>query len=267
MKLPHLFYFFLGSPLFFLYGAFLLEQVYPFRANLDTLRLRRWLTNFSFAFIIVALSSLVFLSPFTVAKFAQTQKMGIFNVYQVPIFWVLIVSFLVRSFVGGWLPHFLAHKIPLVWRAHQVHHADYLLDASSAFRSHPFDVLFRMFFVCLPPILLGIPPWIVGLYEAIEAFVNIINHANLRMPARLELILSKVIITPCAHYFHHSKDVVQGECNYETLFSFWDRLFKFYRGPDTKLMLASEVGLKEVGPVEASSLWQQLLLPFKKPRG
>ena len=45
------------------------------------------------------------------------------------------------------------------------------------------------------------------------------------LPLKLEALLARVFVTPALHRRHHSRELVLLNSNYETIFTFWDRLF------------------------------------------
>ena len=59
------------------------------------------------------------------------------------------------------------------------------------------------------------------------------------MPAGLEKVLARLIITPSIHWVHHHAVRRDTDSNYGTLFSFWDRLFRSFspnpRRPEMKI--------------------------------
>ncbi|HEX2899764.1 MAG TPA: sterol desaturase family protein, partial [Bacteroidia bacterium] len=44
---------------------------------------------------------------------------------------VIILSALMLDLFGGWMSHFIEHKVPLFWRWHIVHHADNNVDVTT----------------------------------------------------------------------------------------------------------------------------------------
>ena len=58
--------------------------------------------------------------------------------------------------------------------------------------------------------------------------VAFFEHANVRMPGRIDRALRLFIVTPDMHRIHHSQDIHEGESNFANMFSFWDRLFGTY---------------------------------------
>jgi hypothetical protein len=61
-------------------------------------------------------------------------------------------------------------------------------------------------------------------YRAWSALNGLVEHANVRMPRRLDGRLSAVVVTPNMHKVHHSRAIAQTNTNYGNLFSFFDRL-------------------------------------------
>ena len=74
-------------------------------------------------------------------------------------------------------------------------------------------------------LLLGFPFASVLVFEALVLLCAVFHHSNLRLPAGLERLLSRVIITPSIHWVHHHARRADTDSNYGTLFSFWDPLF------------------------------------------
>lgn len=138
--------------------------------------------------------------------------------------------------------HRLNHKVPFLWRFHQVHHLDEFLDSTSAFRFHFGEValsaLFRAGFV----ILLGLPFTSILLFETLLLFAAIFHHSNLRLPRGLELALSWLIVTPSIHWVHHHALRADTDSNYASFLSLWDRLFGS-RSPNPR-RLDMKIGLE-----------------------
>ena len=121
--------------------------------------------------------------------------------------------------------HRANHELPFLWRFHEVHHLDRFLDTTSALRFHFGEVLLSALARASIILLLGFPFSSVLAFEAIILVSAIFHHSNLRLPAALERVLAKVIITPSIHWVHHHAVRSDTDSNYGTLFSFWDPLF------------------------------------------
>ncbi len=122
--------------------------------------------------------------------------------------------------------HRANHEIAFLWRFHQVHHLDEMLDTSSALRFHFGEVLLSALVRALVIIALDIPLSSVLLFEGVVLTCAIFHHSDARLPAPLERALARLIITPSIHWVHHHAIRSDTDSNYGNLFSFWDRLFR-----------------------------------------
>jgi sterol desaturase/sphingolipid hydroxylase (fatty acid hydroxylase superfamily) len=122
--------------------------------------------------------------------------------------------------------HKANHEVPFLWRFHQVHHFDELLDSTTALRFHFGEVVLSALVRALVIIAFDIPLSSVLLFEALVLMSAIFHHSDARLPPRLEQALSRVIITPSIHWVHHHHKRADTDSNYGTIFSFWDPLFR-----------------------------------------
>jgi sterol desaturase/sphingolipid hydroxylase (fatty acid hydroxylase superfamily) len=122
--------------------------------------------------------------------------------------------------------HRANHEIPFLWRFHQVHHFDELLDSTSALRFHFGEVVLSALVRACVIIAIDIPVSSVLLFEALVLMSTIFHHSDARLPPRLERALARVIITPSIHWVHHHARRADTDSNYGTVFSFWDPLFR-----------------------------------------
>lgn len=122
--------------------------------------------------------------------------------------------------------HRANHEVPLLWRFHQVHHFDELLDTTSALRFHFGEVVLSALVRALVIIALDIPLSSVLLFEALVLISAIFHHSDARLPQPFEQALARVIITPSIHWVHHHAIRADTDSNYGTIFSFWDPLFR-----------------------------------------
>jgi len=79
------------------------------------------------------------------AGWASAQGVGIFNVIEVPIELAVVLSFVLLDFVV-WAQHVATHKIPILWRLHEVHHADGDVDVTTGLRFHPIEIGLSLLF-------------------------------------------------------------------------------------------------------------------------
>jgi sterol desaturase/sphingolipid hydroxylase (fatty acid hydroxylase superfamily) len=71
----------------------------------------------------------------------------------------------------------------------------------------------------------GMSPWAPTVYAAIAIAVQLWQHANVRLSARVDHALGWVLVTPRQHRAHHATDPALFNSNFGTVLSVWDRLF------------------------------------------
>ncbi|MBK5938936.1 sterol desaturase family protein [Halochromatium roseum] len=125
--------------------------------------------------------------------------------------------------------HRANHEIPFLWRFHQVHHTDPAMDATTALRFHPGELIISSLLNPLIILALGMGLTQLILYKALMLPVILFHHSNLRVPSRWDARLRGLIVPPSMHRVHHSNIRAETDSNYGTLFSFWDRLFGSFR--------------------------------------
>ena len=82
--------------------------------------------------------------------------------------------------------HRLNHEWPLLWRFHQVHHRDEFLDATSAVRFHPGEVLLSAIARAPIIVLADISFASVLAFETLTLLAAVFHHSNARLPRRVE---------------------------------------------------------------------------------
>ncbi|WP_420402877.1 sterol desaturase family protein [Nisaea sp.] len=172
----------------------------------------------------------------------------------------LIVDILVLDMLIYWW-HRLNHEIPFLWRFHEVHHLDEFLDVTSAVRFHFGEVLLSAGARAVVIILLGIPFTSVIVFEVLVLLSAIYHHSNLKLPARLEAALSRVIVTPSIHWIHHHALRRDTDSNYATIFSWWDLVFR--SRSRTQRTAEMRIGVENRHDEEALPL---IALPFRERR-
>ncbi|AUD05439.1 sterol desaturase family protein [Spirosoma pollinicola] len=223
-----------GSPLLILFFVLLLIMQWrrPLR-RLHVKLLRRLVRNIGFALPAFVTFRLVLLPiPLLAAHWAHDHQVGLLN-------WLLphtgirgwvggILGFLAFDYAYYWW-HYATHKVPLLWRFHNVHHTDLDMDVSTAVRFHFGELLLSVLFRVALVGVLGISFWSAIVYEVFFDTAAQFHHANWRLPARVERLLNTLFVTPRMHGIHHSIVRDEFNSNWGTLFSVWDRLHKTHR--------------------------------------
>lgn len=157
--------------------------------------------------------------------------------------------------------HRANHEIPFLWRFHAMHHLDRVLDTSSALRFHFGEVLISAAARGATIVLLGLPVVSVVVFETLVLVGAIFHHSNLKIAPRLEVALSRIVVTPSIHWVHHHRVRRDTDANYSTVLSLWDRLFAS-RSP-TPRRAGMPIGVE--GRDELA-LRQLLIAPFRPAR-
>lgn len=231
-------------------------------------RSQRWPTNLGvLAADYIAVAAVTFVIPITAtltAIWAEANGWGLFNFVDWPVWLEWIIAFAALDFVI-WAQHVITHKIPILWRIHRVHHSDEDLDATSAVRFHPLEIVLSIFIKSLALILLGAPPELVVVFEATVNGSALFNHANFRLPLALDKWLRYLIVTPDMHRVHHSVIHRETDSNYGFALSIWDRIFRTYVDQPEKGHDGMTVGLNEWQDDAPTRLGWTLALPFRYP--
>lgn len=177
--------------------------------------------------------------------------------------WIIIALLVIFFDFAIYWQHRYFHRNKFLWRLHRVHHSDTALRASSALRFHPVEIFISMLFKSTLVLALGIPFIAVVIFEVLLNACAIFNHANIRLPKRIEKYTRALIVTPSMHRVHHSKVIADSSSNFGFCLSIWDRLFKSFREKSITQQTDYPLGVKELGDQETRSLLALVKQPFK----
>lgn len=175
-----------------------------------------------------------------------------------------IWSFTLNSFISFFILdystyfwHRMNHKISFFWRFHQVHHSDRTLDTFTAMRFHLGEYLLSFFLRMLIVLIAGIPLEILIMYEFILTVCNLFHHSSIKLPKKLDRLLSYLIVTPTYHSNHHSFYLSQTDSNYSSIFTIWDKIHSTQTEIDPNIT----IGIPQFKPSE--NIIELLLMPIK----
>jgi sterol desaturase/sphingolipid hydroxylase (fatty acid hydroxylase superfamily) len=137
---------------------------------------------------------------------------------------------------------------------------------TTALRFHPLEIVISMLWKAFVVILIGAPVLSVLLFEIVLNGSSMFNHANARLPEKLDAFLRLVLVTPDMHRVHHSSDRPETDSNFGFNFPFWDRLFSTYRSRPRRGHDGMEIGLGEYRGDAPARLGWNLMLPFRPLR-
>ena len=226
---------------------------------------RRWLLNALFmASANAAQVILLRSSPGLVALASASSAFGLMPRlhWPPPALWLLTI--LALDLIR-YAQHWLMHRVGLLWRIHQVHHADPHYDITTGLRFHPLESLLVNGSYLAAIALLAPPVAAVLAVEAAAAVQALFAHANADLPAPLERWVRRVWVTPTLHRVHHSADRREQNRNFGMLFPIWDRLLGTYLAAPSLPARTMPIGLADLTLSQASNLLTLLALPFRRP--
>jgi len=163
-----------------------------------------------------------------VAVWAEDHSFGLLHLVGLPL-WLKVAAGVLLMDLTFYYWHRLNHTRPLLWRFHNVHHADPDMDVTTSFRFHCGEVLYSTAFRLLQVGLIGVLPLTYVVYELVFNCATMFHHSNLRLPVALERLINKIFVTPRMHGVHHSVVGRETNSNYSVIFSGWDRLNRSLR--------------------------------------
>lgn len=123
-----------------------------------------------------------------------------------------------------YLWHILVHRVPFLWRFHQVHHADLDMDASTALRFHFAEMAISVPYRAAQVAGLGVAPRALSIWQTFLFVCIMFHHSDLRLPLWLERSLVRVLVTPRMHGIHHSIIEEEVNSNWSSGLTLWDWL-------------------------------------------
>lgn len=167
-----------------------------------------------------------------IADWSKVNQVGLVYWLQFSVVGTIILSALLLDLFGGWLSHWVEHKVPLFWRMHIIHHADNNVDVTSGLRHHPLESVWRGLFFLMAIVICGAPIYAVMIYQTLLTVFTGVTHANISLPPAFDRLMSYVLVSPNMHKVHHHWKQPYTDSNYGAVFSIWDRLFGTFKKLD-----------------------------------
>lgn len=192
-------------------------------------------------------------------EWLNNNHVGLFYLFQLPLWLKLVLAVAIFDLVTYWF-HRIAHKVPVLWRFHRVHHSDTSMDASTFFRAHPLElILWFGTSNILAAGIFGLDLLSLGLYFLVATPFVFLEHSNLRFPRWLDKTFGLVFTTPNQHKVHHEQDRHYTDSNFSDIFILWDRLFGTFKHKPVEDI---KFGLKEFEEDKKQSFWYLIKSPF-----
>jgi sterol desaturase/sphingolipid hydroxylase (fatty acid hydroxylase superfamily) len=229
----------------------------PLRAT----RARRWRRNLTLTGLNTVVLRLLFPAGATAAAlWAGALGFGALRQISLPTL-VEIVFSVVLLDVAVYAQHRLFHAVPMLFRFHQVHHADVDFDVTLGSRFHPVEMLLSMAIKLVAVVLLGASAAAVVVFELVLASSSLFNHANVKLPPSFDGLLRWLVVTPAMHVVHHSAAVIDRDSNFGFCIPWWDRLFRTYR--ERTAAGEASIGMQEHPSSLDQTVHWMLTLPFR----
>lgn len=214
------------------------------------------IVNFGLAFLLLKTADWVKINDF-----------GIINwLPEMPLWLYALVGVMLLDFAGAYLPHFVEHHVKLLWMVHLVHHTDHHVDTTTANRHHPLESVIRFVFTLFGVFIIGTPIALVFLYQSLSLVATQFTHANIKLPKKIDQLMSYFLVSPDMHKVHHHYVLPYTDSNYGNIFSVWDRLFGTFMVLDReKIIYGVDTFPDEVANGKIGELLKQPFHKYRKP--
>jgi sterol desaturase/sphingolipid hydroxylase (fatty acid hydroxylase superfamily) len=226
-------------------------------------RRTRWPANLGVLAIDTLVVRLIFpTAAFGFALVAQSRGWGLLARLDSPEWLEMALTVLVLD-IAIYAQHVLFHRVPLLWRLHRMHHADLEFDVTTGVRFHPLEILLSLAIKLAVIAALGAHALGVLVFEVLLNATSMFSHGNVRLPASLDSLLRRLLVTPEMHRVHHSVERHETDSNFGFNLSWWDRLFGTYRREPAGGHLRMVLGIPEFRSEEDLRLDRMLLQPLR----
>jgi sterol desaturase/sphingolipid hydroxylase (fatty acid hydroxylase superfamily) len=240
----------------------LVETVVPLHAR-GVWNRRHLGPNLALTFITFATNALYNMAVVLALVWMEASGAGLLRAWAPPPVLATALVVLTLDF-AAWVAHVWMHASPLLWRFHAVHHSDRAVDVSTTVRQHPGEGVVRYLFTAAAALGVGASPGAFALYRVWSALHAVLEHSNVRVPPRLDSLVSGVFATPNMHKVHHSRRKEESNTNYGNIFSLFDRLFSTFTPSTRGLSIVYGLDGFDDGAVQTTA--GLLTVPFRAAR-
>ena len=222
------FYWLLGLSLL----VFALEIIIPWRKKQPIFRKGFWLDAFYMIFNFFLFSLIGYNALSNVGVELFNDFLGLFGidnlvaieVQDFPVWAQLLIMFIIADFIQ-WNVHRMLHRVPWLWKFHQVHHSVKEMGFAAQFRFHFVETLVYKSAQYIPLAMIGFGIEQFFVVHMFSVFIGHLNHANLDWSYGP---LGYVLNNPRMHIWHHAKALPPKHkygMNFGLSLSIWDYLF------------------------------------------
>jgi len=135
----------------------------------------------------------------------------------------------------NYFSHFLFHKYQSLWRLHEFHHSATEFCMLTRYRGHFLEVALKRFIDVIPFAIFGASIESYFIIKAMSEIHQIALHSGYK--SDWGWIGKFILVSPAAHWIHHSVDKMHYDKNFGNTFIVWDRLFRTYHPAEKKIEL------------------------------
>ncbi len=239
----------------------LLEIIKPYRTP-SLSKGRRWIINLTLSIFNGIIYNLIFFNIILHLLGKNTPGAFLSSVnLQIP-YAVNVAAGIVVLDLSLYIWHLMNHKIPLLWRFHQIHHSDLNMDVSTATRFHLCEFLLSGIVRILIITTFRIDFFSYFAFEILANLSIQFHHSSVKVYPLLDKFWIFLFVPPSMHRIHHSLSMDEYNSNYGVIFSFWDRLLGTFRKNVNQDKI--EIGLDYCQDFEKLGFFPLLVMPFKK---
>jgi len=223
--------------------------------------------NLFFTFTTILVNFILAFLLLKTADWTVSTQFGILNwLPEMPLWLYAVLGVLLLDFIGAYVAHYVEHKVKPLWMIHLVHHTDHNVDTTTANRHHPLESVIRFSFTLLGVFLIGVPIGIVMLYQSFSLVATQFSHANIKLPKKVDALISYVLVSPDMHKIHHHYMLPYTDSNYGNIFSIWDRIFGTFMKYDREsIVYGVDTFPDEVENASIKGLLKQPFHKYRKP--
>ena len=213
------------------------------------------LAHFTVSHLLVQVTVLLTLAP-AALFFAWAVRPALQRAVQSQPLILQVVEIVVVADLAQYVVHRAFHRVPWLWRFHEIHHSARALDWLASARLHLVDIVVTRGLSFVPLYVLGFSAPAVYAYLVFVSFHAVFIHANVRFRFRP---LERLLVTPRFHHWHHAAAAEAVDRNFAIHLPLLDRLFGTAYFPDGRWPDA--YGL--AGDPVPDGWLRQLLSPFR----
>lgn len=214
----HVFHIFIAAIIFMPF-----ERVLPRNRSQLTFR-KFWSMDAIYAVfggLLIFLGFLPFIT-LAVAVFGPLVPSGVRSIFASQHIAVQVFAILIIGDLWYYFMHRMFHRIPRLWRLHAIHHSVEEMDWLVVHRVHPIDQILTSGAGRILPIILGFSAQAFAIAGFLIGWHALLKHSNVKLNFG---ILSKIIVSPNFHHWHHANQEEAYDKNFAGVFPIIDVIF------------------------------------------